>query len=156
MAKLLIFRLDQYSYALHLSQVDCVLRAVEAAPLPAAPGIVVGVFDLHGEIVSLLSLRKRLGLVLREVDVADVFIIGRTSRRVVGLQVDDVVGIIEHPVKRIVPGDQFCNSPFQIDGAIQLDDGLVLIQDLDRFLAADEECVLDRVLGELQVNAANQ
>jgi purine-binding chemotaxis protein CheW len=141
--QLLAFRLDERRYGLHLSQVQRAVRAVDATPLPRAPQIVSGVINLHGKVIPLLNLRRRLGFPEKEIGPDDQFIIARTSRRSVALVVDATIGVIEHPAEDIIAAGKILGRLEQIEGVVRLADGLLLIHDLDRFLSLDEERELE-------------
>jgi purine-binding chemotaxis protein CheW len=142
----LLFALDTPSYALPLSVVERVVRAVEVLPLPRAPQVVLGVVDVAGRIVPVVDIRALFRLPARELDIGDHFIIARTPLRVVALVVDRVIGIRELPA---APAGGAANPlPFAefLRGAAQLEGGIVLIYDLDRLLSLDEESRLDAAL----------
>ena len=63
---MVVFALDEPRYALLLSAVEKVVRAVEITPLPKAPEIVVGVINAQGRILPVLDIRKRFRLPARE------------------------------------------------------------------------------------------
>jgi purine-binding chemotaxis protein CheW len=144
--QLLIFCLDDRLYALRLSQVNRVIRAVDATPLPQAPEIVLGAIDLQGQIVPLLNIRKRFGIDDREIGVEDQFIIAATSQRTVALAVDNVKEVVERPAEQIIATQKILGQLDQMEGVIQLDDGLTVIHDLERFLSLDEQRVLEEAL----------
>jgi purine-binding chemotaxis protein CheW len=151
--QLLVFTLDDRLYALHLFQVDRVIRSVDATPLPQAPEIVLGFVDLAGMVLPLLNTRKRFGIVERDIGIDDQFIIARTSRRVVALAVDRVRDVIERPVDQIIAAERILRRVDRIEGVIQLEDGLTLIHDLERFLSLDEEDALTQALTMEQAHA---
>jgi len=142
----LIFRLDERPYAVRLSQTVSVIHSVEYAALPQSPQSVLGVIDLHGQVVPLLDIRRRFGGVEREIRVEDWFIIARTSRRTVALAVDVVIGVVERPAEDVIAAESILPHVQQIEGVIQLEDGLVLIHDLDRFLSLEEDQALEQAL----------
>ncbi|HEY1922079.1 MAG TPA: chemotaxis protein CheW [Tepidisphaeraceae bacterium] len=146
--QLLVLGVNDRRYALHLAQVDRVVRAVDATPLPHAPAIVWGAIDLHGNIVPVLSMRKRLGLADREIVPDDHFVIAHTSRQSVALVVDDAVGVIERAAEDIISARNVIPRLEQIEGIVRLDDDLLLIHDLDRFLSLGEQQELDAALVE--------
>jgi purine-binding chemotaxis protein CheW len=147
----LVFSLDERPYAVRLSQTVCVIHAVDYTALPQSPGSVLGVIDLHGQVVPLLDIRKRFGCIEREVRVEDRFIIARTSRRTVALAVDVVTGVVERPAGDVIAAESILPHMQQIEGVIQLEDGLVLIHDLDRFLSLEEDQALEQaVVGKLE------
>jgi purine-binding chemotaxis protein CheW len=131
---------------LHLAQVERVVRAVDATPLPHAPPIVCGAIDLHGDIVPVLSMRKRLGFADRQISPDDQFVIARTSRQSVALVVDTTLGVIERRAEDIISACKILPRLEQIEGLVRLEDDLLLIHDLDRFLSLDEQRELDLAL----------
>jgi purine-binding chemotaxis protein CheW len=148
--QLLVFLLDDRRYGLPLGQVQRVIRAVDAPPLPDAPAIVLGIIDLQGTILPLFNLRGRFGFLDRPVEPADHFIIARALGRTVALAVDTVSGMIDYPADRVVDSGAILDGLELIAGAIQLDEGLVLIHDLDRFLTANEQRELEGSLRAVQ------
>jgi purine-binding chemotaxis protein CheW len=139
-AKLLLFRLDDRQCALNLEQVMRVVHAVDVSPLPGSPEVVMGAIDLHGDVVPVFDMRRRFGFSSREIGVEDQFIIARGKNRAVALAVDEVRGIVDGAANRIVPAEQVVGRALDhVDGVVQLEDGLALIHDLDRFLSLDEE-----------------
>lgn len=144
--RLVTFALDNQRYALPLEGVERIIRAVEPTPLPEAPATILGVMNLAGEIVPLVNMRRRLEMPERELDPADHFIIARTPRRTVALAVDEVTGIMTCPKEAIVRAEQVVPGLNAVRGIVTLDDGLMLIYDIDRFLALDDERILDQSL----------
>ena len=144
--QIVVFSLDEPRYALDLSTVERVVRAVEITPLPKAPEIVLGVINMQGQVVPVVDVRKRFRLPGREINIDDRFIISRTSRRLVALVADDVVGVKRLGNREIVSAEQALPFAEYIKGVAKVEDDLVLIYDLDRFLSLDEEEKLDEAL----------
>src|SRR4051812_48964203 len=91
----LLFTLEGQRYALRLDTVERIVRAAEITPLPNAPAVVLGVLDVEGEVLPVLSLRRRLRLAERDITPADNFLIARTEQRRVVLVVDEAKGVLE-------------------------------------------------------------
>ncbi len=144
--QIVVFTLDEPRYALCLAAVERAVRAVEITPLPKAPEIVLGVVNVQGQIVPVVDIRKRLHLPAREMNLDDQFIIAHTSRRLVALAVDSVVGIRQLVEREWVTAEQVLPGAAYIHGVAKLEDTLVLICDLDQFLPFDEERMLDATL----------
>ena len=146
--KIVVFSLEEPGYALYLSEVVKVERAVEITPLPGAPQLVAGVIDVHGEILPVLDIRRLFRLPQRDKRVEDQFIIARTSQRLVVLVVDSVIGVYD-----LEPHDVMDDKgPFPctkyLSGIAAIEHGIVLITDLEQFLSLDEQRVLDAALAE--------
>jgi purine-binding chemotaxis protein CheW len=145
-SNLLQFKVEGLNYAISLDVVDRVTRMVEYAPLPEAPAIVYGVIRWQGQVVALLNLRKRFRLNERPPAWTDSVIIAHTKSRLVSLAVDSVVGVVNYRIydakspEIILPGIKY------VTGVLQAGDELILIHDLDQFLALEEERRLDELV----------
>jgi len=144
---LVVFSLDEQRYALDLGRVQRSIRVVAITPLPGAPGIVLGVVDLGGVVVPVIDLRRRFGHPPRDLRLSDQLLIASTPRRSVALLVDETNGVIEASPEGCAPASEILPSLALIDGAVKLEDGLILIHDLDRLLSLDEETAIDGALG---------
>jgi len=150
---LLVFHIDERRHALHMNVVQRVLPMVDVAPLPSAPAVVSGIVDVAGRIVPVMDLRRRFSLPARESRVSDVLILARTAASTVALPADGVVGVAECPQARLIGADAIVPGIECLSGVAQLDDGLVLIHDLDAFLSLHEQAQLARALRESEVRA---
>ena len=137
-----VFLIDDQRYALRLSCVERIVRMVEITPLPKAPDIVMGVINLQGRVLPIFNMRKRFGLAERVPDLNDQLIIARASHRSVGLFVDEVVGIEERRGEETVRMGTILPGMEYVEGVMKLEDGMILIHDLDLFLSLDEEIAL--------------
>ncbi len=144
---LAVFTLDAQRYAIHLSNVERVIRVVELTPLPQAPEIVLGVVNVQGRIVPVVNIRKRFRLPEREMNLSDQLIIAHTSRRTVGLMVDTVIGVLDRSEKEVIAAEKILPNLVHVEGVVKLEDGMVLIHDLDKFLSLEEEKTLADAMG---------
>lgn len=144
--RLAAFALDHQRYALPLAAVQGVTRAVEVTPLPKAPAIVLGVVNVRGQIIPVLNIRRRFRLPEREIDPSDQFILARAAKRTVALVVDMVVGVVARPAETVIAPEAILPGLEYVQGVMKLDDGLIMIHDLDTFLSLDEENTLDEAL----------
>jgi len=87
------FELAGQLYGLEILKVQEVLADTEIESVPGSPAVILGVANLRGSIVTILDLRRRLGLEPRalEVPVCCVVVDGRGEP--VGLRVDRVVDV---------------------------------------------------------------
>jgi len=143
---LVAFRLDEQRYALPLMAVKRVIRAVDVTPLPDAPPVVCGVMDMHGDVLPVLNIRGRFGLPDRKIDPADQFLIAQTTQRTMVLVVDEALGVIRVPRSALIDAAQILPGLDYVQGVVKLDDGLVLIHDLEKFLSMDEARTLDEAM----------
>ena len=150
--KLIVFELEQQRYALNLSGVMRVVSAVEITPLPKAPEIVLGIVNMHGQIIPVFNIRKRFRLPQREIQPDHQLIIAFTSKHTIALPVDSVSDVIEIPEEKIVAGENILPGLEYVEGVVKTEDGMILIHDLERFLSLQEEKELHEAMEELNQN----
>ena len=80
-SRLVVFHVEDARYAVRLEDVERVVAAVELVPLPDAPDLVLGVFNLQGNVVPAIDTRRRLRLPARETGVSDQFLVVRAAGR---------------------------------------------------------------------------
>lgn len=144
MIQLVVFLLDVQQFAVHLSSVEGVVRIVEITPLPKAPDIVSGIINYKGAIIPVINVRRRCTIQEREIELSDQLIIANTARRTVALHVDHVSGVIERLQDHIIDAKAILPELQYIEGVIKLEDGMILIHNLDQFLSLEKE----KILGE--------
>lgn len=144
--QIVVFTLDEQFYALPLKAVIKVIHAIEIRPLPKAPEIITGIINVKGRIIPVANIRKRFGLMAHEIDLNDRLIIADTGKRLVAILVDSVTGIRDLESGQLSGSKETLPLAEHLSGAAKVDDGLVLIYDLDRFLSLDEEKKLEQAL----------
>lgn len=144
--QLLIFRVDDQRYALPLEVVERIVRAAEITPLPKAPQIVLGVLDVRGNVLPVLDVRSRFGLPPRDVAPGQQFLIARVASRPMALVIDAAMEVMEVSSAEIVAAEQIVPGVEHVRGVAALDDGLVLIHDLEQFLSLDETAALEAAM----------
>lgn len=144
--QILVFTLDELSYALLLPTVLRVIHAVEVRRLPKAPEIISGIINIQGQIIPVADIRKRFGLAEREIELDDRMIIADTGKRKVALFVDTVTGIKDLATRQFVNSKESLPFAGYIRGVAKIDDELILIYDLEQFLSLDEEKELGQAL----------
>lgn len=142
MAPLLLFSLDDLRFALPLEQVREMVRAVAITPLSGAPGVVEGIVDIRGTVMPVLDLRARFGLPRRPVALTDHMILAESGAREVILRVDRVLEPYDVGEELMTPAPQGDPAFAHLAGVARLADGLVLIQDLERFMTQGEMAAL--------------
>lgn len=145
-ADFVVLGLDELRIALPLSSVERVVRAVCVTPLPAAPDIVLGVVNVRGRILPAVDLRRRFRLPKREIGLNDQLVVAHTGQRPVALVADRVDGVFEYDEPATVGAEAILPGLAYVEGVVKLDDGLILIHNLDRFLSLEEAASLDRAL----------
>lgn len=149
MAAYVVVRLDNVSIGLLASAVERVVQAVEVTPLPQAPGVALGVIDVHGSIIPVVNFRGRFGLPHRDIALSDQLILARTPERSLAFVADAVEGVIEHPESDITDLSTVVSGLHQIIGMAKSQGDIVFIHDLERFLTINEAKSLDIAIAGL-------
>lgn len=134
------FRLDNETYGINVMQVQEVLRHTEIAPVPGAPGYVLGIVNLRGNVVTVIDTRQRFGLAPAEVTDQTRIVIIEAERQVVGILVDSVAEVVYLRQSEIetAPNVGTDESAKFIQGVCNKNDELLILVDLDRLMTDDE------------------
>lgn len=143
-----VFMLDTGRYALPLATVERVVRAAAITPLPRAPSIVLGALNVGGRVLPVFDIRQRFALPARALNPDDQFVIARTRSRAVALVVDGVQGLVGQSSDAVVSAKRISPELEHIEGVITLEDGMVLIHDLEKFLSPAEASALEEAMKE--------
>jgi len=138
------FRIGEESFAAPISKVQEIIRNSSIVKIPKAPDFVEGVINLRGNVICVIDLRKRFGMLPRETADKQLVIIAEVGEVVVGLQVDSVSDVF------IVRGDQFQKIPAMavgidqkfIRGIVKRDEKMIIVTDIDRILGQTESELL--------------
>lgn len=146
LTQFIVFTLDDLRLGLELSCVDRVIPIIETKPLPKAPEIITGVINLHGKIIPVADIRKRIGLTPKATDLNDKLIIANTSKRKIAVIADSVGSVVDALERDITPAQDVLPGLSHVEGIIRLNDGIVLIHNLDKFLSIEEEAMLNEAI----------
>lgn len=134
--QLCTFFLNERFFGIEVEKVQEVIRYQTITPVPLAPGVVRGLINLRGQIVTALDLRKRLGLPEQSGERLPTNVVIRSDDGAVSLLVDEIGDVLE------VSEDAHERPPDTIDGiarelilgVYKLDGRLLLILDTERAL----------------------
>lgn len=142
---LLSFIVEKQRFAVQISLVERVIRAVAITELSDSPGFIDGVIDYYGEVIAVINLRKRFGYTVPELRLSDRFIIVKTPNRKLALIVDEAQEVLSpdsvdwFDSKDINRGLKFVNL-------LRDDNGIILIYDVENLLGDSEEIEIDKFL----------
>ena len=141
-----LMMVDGQTYALPLAAVDRILRMVEVTPLPGAPDVVEGVINIQGEVVPVVSIRRRLGFTHRRVEISDSLVVAHARNRRLAVIAESVLGVVERSSDDWVSASVIAHGNRYIEGLLKTGDGLVLIPDLGKFFSFEEESALEQAM----------
>lgn len=91
----IVIRVGEEQYGINIGYVDNIVRIQRITRVPKSQPYYVGVINLRGEVVPVMSLRKRFGLEAKE---------NTGSTRIIILKLDDqsLVGVVVDEVREVV------------------------------------------------------
>lgn len=130
------FRLDDEIYGINVMLVQEVLRVTDIAPVPGAPGYVVGIINLRGNVVTVIDTRMRFGLSPREMDDATRIVIIEAEKQTVGMVVDSVSEVVNIYSNEIESAPNVGNDETAryIEGVVSRGEHLLILVDLNKLL----------------------
>ncbi|MFT4609255.1 MAG: purine-binding chemotaxis protein CheW [Cellvibrionaceae bacterium] len=141
------FRLAGETYGINVMQVQEVLRYTEIAPVPGAPGYVLGIINLRGNVVTVIDTRNRFGLESGEMTDNTRIVIIETEGHVIGVLVDSVAEVVYLRQSEIENAPNVGNdeSAKFIQGVCHKNDELLILIELNKLLTDTEWAELEEV-----------
>ena len=139
------FRLGDEKYGINVMQVQEVLRITEIAPVPGAPSYVLGIINLRGNVVTVIDTRNRFGLMSKETDDSSRIVIIETEDHIIGILVDSVAEVVELRASEMETAPNVGNdeSSKYIQGVTSIENELLILVDLNKFLSDEEKSEMD-------------
>jgi purine-binding chemotaxis protein CheW len=107
------FYLDKLLFGVELKTVQEVIRSLQVTRVPLAPGVVSGLINLRGQIVTAVDLRRRLELQPRPDGAPSMNVVVRSEDGAVSLLVDEIGDVVE------VEEDSFERPPETLRGTVR-------------------------------------
>lgn len=137
--QLCTFFLNERFFGIEVEKVQEVIRYQTITPVPLAPGVVRGLINLRGQIVTAVDLRRLLQVEDRPDDRLPINIVIQTRQSIFSLLVDRIGDVLE------VEEDSFEHPPDTLDGiarelirgAYKLQGRLLLVLNVEKLFSPD-------------------
>lgn len=139
--QLVVFRLGDEEFGVDILQVREIEKLEQGVTrVPKAPIFVEGVINLRGEIIPIVDLRKRFGLVVHEIGHESRVVIVEVNNNLVGMMVDAVVEVIRVNVSAVEMAPSITKGvdAYFLSGVAKIGERLIILLDLERALSAEE------------------
>ncbi len=149
--QLVIFKLGDEEFGVDILKVREIERLGQGVTrVPKSPVFVEGVINLRGEIVPIVDLRKRFGLVVHAIGHESRIVIVEVDGNQIGMMVDQVMEVLRVPVSSIelAPSITKGVDAYFLSGVVKIGERLVILLDLERALSAEEIKQLNELQGE--------
>ncbi len=142
-----VFAVADRCLALAVEQVERVIHAVGGTPVEGVPAIVRGAVNLHGDMVPVIDMRRRLGLAERDIGLSDQLILVQRGALRWFLVCDGVAGVVELADNMLKSREG--SSPGECCSAeAMLDESVVEVLDLAKLLSIEETSQVRRALAQ--------
>ncbi len=137
------FRLADEIYGINVMQVQEVLRMTEIAPVPGAPGCVLGIINLRGNVVTVVDARELFALSRNDNTDQTRIMIVEINKLIVGLLVDSVAEVVNIQNSDIDSAPSIGNedSSRYIQGVYSKSGEILILVDLNRLMGADAQFI---------------
>ena len=135
--ELLVFGLDGTAYAVPVERVREIVRMKALTHVPRAPGWLLGVVALRGEVVEVVDLRRRLGLGASVPDRTNrIIVLHGDADRVTGMLVDSVSEVFRVRDDEVMPAQGL--DVGSVSEICRRGDEFVSILDVERALGVSD------------------
>lgn len=134
--QLVTFSLDQEVYAVDILNVQEINRINEITKVPNAANYVEGVINLRGKVIPVINLRKKFGLLDKDIDESSRIIIMEIRGVTYGLMVDSVSEVLRIPSDIVEPPPPMAASMSGafIKGIAKLENRLIILVNSDKLM----------------------
>ena len=153
--KYVVFQLTNQRFALPLTVVEQVVQVVEICPWPKMPDYIHGIINLHGEIIPVINIHFLFGLPAKEIELSDQLIIAATSSRKLAILVNSSHEVLELEDDKVVNSDKIMFEMIYIQGVMKLENGMVLINNIEEFLCPENLRKLEESLKKFNKSEGN-
>ena len=137
--QLVTFSLGTEEFGVDIMLVQEIIRIPPITRVPKAPPYVVGVINLRGNVIPVVSLRNRFGMTsVEETDLSRIIVL-QIKSKVFGIQVDAVTEVLRLDSEGIEPPPPISlgiDSQF-IRGVGKLGERLLILLELDQIMGGD-------------------
>lgn len=134
--QLVVFSSGGEDFGVTIDQVREINRLVPITALPKAPASVLGIINLRGKVIPVISLRERFGFEKGQNDEATRIVISEVAGQTVGFVVDAVMEVLRLEESLIEPPPENAagvDSAF-IRGIGKVNERLIIVLDLAKVL----------------------
>ena len=139
--QLVVFKLNQEEYGVDIMQVQEISPYQELTKVPNSPVFVDGIVNLRGDVIPVVSLKKKFHVAESEITELTRLIVINNGDKRTGFVVDDASEVITISDKDVEEAPQMIvgNERKYIQGVGKLDNRILIILDLHKLLTEEEK-----------------
>ena len=134
-----VFKVENQLFGVDIEKVQSIERQIDVASVPNAMPFISGIVNLRGEVIPVLSLKKKFSMVDAKQTCENTIIISLPDVSI-ALEVDEVMEITDFGDDKLAPVPEIVkNEATQyLDKVASGDGSLILLLDVDKLLSVDE------------------
>jgi possible cheW protein len=134
-----VFKINGQKYCVNILTIKEICSNKETTFLPNTPSFIEGIINLRGEVLSIINLSKKLGIVSSTPFQEQKILVVIIDELLLGFLVDEVIGIIHTPSENIDNKPKMLeNEENFISGIIKSGDEMIISIDLEHILNKEE------------------
>ncbi|MBC7217962.1 MAG: chemotaxis protein CheW [Candidatus Caldatribacterium sp.] len=133
--KYVTFAIAGEMYAVPVHLVREIVRPPKVTRIPLVPEHILGVANLRGEVLPIMSLRRRLGLPEEDLETSKIVVL-HSQERILGIVVDrtaQVIQVTEDQIESAATSSEF------VQKVIRTGDALEMVLEVEKFFGSGEE-----------------
>ena len=135
---IICFMIGNEEFAVPILNVKEIIKPIEYTRVPAVPNYVLGVFNLRGTVLPLISMRLKFGLPAIKQDADTRFLVVTQKDEMIGFMIDKLTSAVRIPESDIeaIP-ETFNENQNLLQGIGKREDRLITILNVDNLLKRD-------------------
>lgn len=135
----LTFQIGNEDFGIDIGDVIEIIGIQKITQVPDMPEYIRGVINLRGKVISVMDVRLRFGMEIREYDDRTCVIVVTVGDSTVGLLVDRVNEVAEIPEKQIEPAPRSQSADAYIKGLGKIDEQVKILLDVNHLVLDQED-----------------
>jgi len=138
--QIVCFKIGEEEYGVDILKVQEIYKLPKITKLPKSIAYIKGVIDFRGKVMPVVDLSEKFGIISNATDETLRAIVVDIEGKQVGLAIDSVSHVIKVDSNSIEPAPPIVKgiSGKYIVGIAKVDDGFVVILDIDKIFAKEE------------------
>ncbi len=132
------FTVGDEEYAVPILSIQEIIKPIDYTRVPKTPKFILGVFNLRGNVIPLIDLRKKFNIKSQEIDENTRYIVIKDGENVAGFVIDKITEAIRLNKKQIDPTPETLKKEKSIiEGIGKRENSIITILKVDELLKRD-------------------
>ena len=134
-----VFKINEQKYCVNILTIKEICSNKEATFLPNTPSFIEGIINLRGEVLTIINLSKKLGILSTIPFQEQKILVVLIDELLIGFLVDEVIGIIHTPSEDVNDKPKMLENEVNfINSIIKSEDEMIISIDLKHILNKEE------------------